>query len=189
MIISNDLPLDFDDVANALYKRQCAPWNNGRINKQYDFFILQELFKYMNSPGVQPTDFFYIGDLYRIHTPYVRLASEVDPQKERIVSEICEDDSCAVLPITEFSDELVAFSKNPDFTRKCYYKINPKEQAVILHCNTYNFYGIDVNAFYKHFGYNETRYIEEQEVLFPLTKSNLINEYFCSPIQFIEQML
>lgn len=88
------------------------------------------------------------------------------------------------LPYTNYSDEVVSYSKSPDFTRDVYYKVYGSRQAVIIHVNTGHMYGIDVNAFYKRLGLKGNRYTEEQEVLFPITMDTLVKEYWCTPKQF-----
>ena len=159
------------------------PWNNGRINKHEKFTKINQLFEIINS-GIKKEDFMYKGDLFRIHTPYANLYKNVDPNKEIIIGKICSDGSCFVLPYTEETSEVVSFSKSPDFTKSVYYKILHSEQAIIIHINTKNLYGIDVNAIYKKFGIKENnRFEDEQEVLFPLIKENIIKEYKCTPNQ------
>ena len=44
MLISKEIPLEVNDVIQAIYERQNLPWNNGRINDYSNFAILQKLF-------------------------------------------------------------------------------------------------------------------------------------------------
>lgn len=137
----------------------------------------------MNS-GIPQEDFFYCGNIFRLHTAYVSTLDYIDKEKERIISKIYEDGSCLVLPITEFSDKLVAYSKSPDFTNhKIFYKVTPNQKAVLLHSNTQGAYGIDVNQFLQRYGII-TRYESEQEVLFPLEEKYLTKEYHGTPNKF-----
>lgn len=183
MQISKNIPIEVSDVLAELYRRQGLPWNNGRINDYSQFPSLNKLFEYINS-GIQKEDFMYQGDLYRIHTPYCTLSKQIDLRKERLIGEVYEDDSCSVLPITEYTKEVVAFSKSPDFTRPIFYKVAPSEKAVFLHVNTGSFFGIDINRFYNRFGESNERLESEMEVLFPLTKETLVKEYWCTPNRF-----
>lgn len=183
MTISQWIPLDVEDVIRAIYYRQGLPWNNGRINDYSYFEVLQTLFFYMNS-GIPKEDFFYQGDLYRVHSSYSTLISQIDKNKERVIGGICSDGSCRVLPITKYSNQLVSFSKNHDFTRSCYYKLPANRQAVILWCKTRDKYGLDVNTFLKQYNAQNKTFEAEEEVLFPLQKCYLKKEYHCSPTQF-----
>lgn len=183
----NCMALLTDDFVEAVLgeisARQNMPWNSGRINQYHRFDALNKLFAIINS-GIPVEDFMFRGNLYRIHTPYVMLSENIDPKKERLISEICDDDSCSVLSITEFTENVIAFSKSPDFTRQVFYKVDPSAQSVLLHVNTGSMYGIDVNAFYHRYGLAVERFEEEREVLFPLTKETLVKEYWCTPNQF-----
>lgn len=182
MIISEQIPLSVEDVISEIEFRQGLPWNDGRINDHYDFKTLNELFRIINS-GIQKEDFMYQGDLYRIHTEYIMYIGYFDSSRERIIGTVGEDEHCFVLPYTQCTNEVVAYSKSPDFMKGVFYKVAPTIQAVILHANTGKNYGIDVNALYKRYGYKSSRYAEEQEVLFPITKDTLIKEYWCTPRQ------
>lgn len=183
----NCMALLTDDFVEAVLgeisARQNMPWNSGRINQYHRFDALNKLFAIINS-GIPEEDFMFRGNLYRIHTPYVMLSENIDPKKERLVGEICDDDSCLVVPITEFTESVVAFSKNPDFSRRVFYKVDPSAQSVLLHVNTGSMYGIDVNAFYHRYGLAVPRFEGEMEVLFPLTNETLVKEYWCTPNQF-----
>ena len=108
----------------------------------------------------------------------------LDASRERLIDKVCDDGSCSVLPYTNYSDEVVSFSKSPDFLRDVYYKVSASRQAVMFHVNTGHMYGIDVNALYERFGFKKNRYYEELEVLFPLTIESLVKEYWCTPRQF-----
>lgn len=183
MLVSDNIPLDVELVLHEMYERQGLPWNNGRINDYHQFPGLNKLFEIINS-GIPKEDFMFQGDLYRIHTSYVTFSEYIDSTKERLIGKVCEDDSCSVLPLTKFSEDVVAFSKSPDFTRKVFYKVPASSQAVILHVNTGPLFGIDVNQFYKHFGLANERMEDEMEVLFPLTQQTLVKEYWCTPNRF-----
>ena len=183
MVISEQIPIEVEDVLSEMWSRQGLPWNNGRITDYHSFENLNKLFKIINS-GIEKEDFMFQGDLYRIHTPYIMSIEFLDESRERLIDKVCEDGSCSVLPYTNYSDVVVSYSKSPDFTRDVYYKVSGSGQAVILHVNTGYMYGIDVNAFYKRLGLKENRYTEEQEVLFPITMDTLVKEYWCTPKQF-----
>ncbi len=182
MVISKYIPLKVEEVIAEIKLRQGLPWNNGRINDYSDFSLLQKLFEYMNN-GAPKDKYFYQGNIYRIHSSYAKLIEQVDHRSEHIVSQ-CSDGSCSVLPITEYSDNLVSFSKNRDFTRPCYNKIYPTESAIMFYCCTGTMFGLDVNAFLQKYGAPNERYIDEQEVLFPLNKKCIVKEYKCTPNQF-----
>lgn len=183
MFVSDNIPIDAERVVSEILERQQLPWNNGRINDYRDFPSLRQIFRVINS-GIPKEDFFYQGDLFRLHTPYVTTVDWVDTSKERIIGKVCSDGSCSVLPLTEYSPELVAFSKRCDFTdRKVFYKVSPTQRAVLLHINTGTKYGIDVNKLLQRFDIL-TRYEGEQEVLFPLEKGSIVKEYYGTPNKF-----
>lgn len=181
-IISENIPLNVEDIIKAIQHRQQLPWNNGRINNYNNFQVLQKLYEIINS-GIPKEDFMFRGDLFRIHTSYVGFSEDVNSDKETIMSKICCDGSCSILPITEFSDSLVAFSKYNNFTRDVFYKVNANQTANIIYINTNQKYGIDVNALLSRFGMCNERYMEEHEVLFLLQQEYIIKEYRCSPTQ------
>lgn len=183
MIISEQIPIEVEDVISEMMYRQGLPWNNGRIADHYFFENLNKLFRIINS-GIDKEDFMFQGNLYRIHTAYIRSIEYLDSFRERIIDSVCDDGSCSVLPYTNYTDEVVSFSKSPDFLKDVYYKVATSRQAVLLHVNTGNMYGIDVNAFYKRYDLINERYAEEQEVLFPITLESLVKEYWCTPRQF-----
>ena len=183
MIVSKNIPLEADKIIKEIMHRQQAPWNNGRINEYKEYPTLQKLFDLINS-GIPKEDFFYQGDLYRLHTPCDTLSTYVDPQRERIIGKICSDDSCRVLPLTEYSYKLVAYSKAFNFTdATIFYKVYPNENATLLHINTQSLFGIDVNKLLNRYG-KVTRYEKEQEVLFPLEETFVIKEYNGTPNKF-----
>lgn len=183
MNISPNIPLDANAVLIEIAKRQGAPWNNGRINDHHQFPNLQKLMEIINS-GIPKEDFFYQGDLFRLHTSHGSLEEWVNPEKEQIIGKVCSDGSCSVLPFTEYSDKVVAFSKSCDFTnRKVFYKVCGSESAILIHLNTGCYYGIDVNCLQQRFDIS-TRYAGEQEVLFPLFEECVIKEYHGTPNKF-----
>lgn len=183
MLISKEIPLEVNDVIQAIYERQNLPWNNGRINDYSNFAILQKLFIYINS-GVSRQDFFYQGKIFRIHSSHTTLEACVDRNREHIVSKVCEDGSCTVLPLTDYSDKVVAFSKSHDFTTKCFYKVYNNVKAVMFYCDTGKKFGIDINSFLRKYNERNERFECEQEILFPLQKEYVIKEYICTPNQF-----
>ena len=183
MLISENIPLDVETVLWEMHERQGLPWNNGRINDYCQFRALNELFEIINS-GIPKEDFMFQGALFRIHTPYITFSEDIDPLRERLISKIYEDDSCFVLPITEYSEGVVAFSKSSDFTKPVFYKVNPSEKAVFLYVNTGSLFGIDVNQFYHRYAVPNDRFKEEMEVLFPLAQGTLVKEYWCTPNKF-----
>lgn len=183
MIVSNDIPIEIEKIINEITHRLQAPWNNGRINDNNEYPTLQKLFNLINS-GIPTEDFFYKGDLFRLHTQYTALSAYIDPQREQIIGKIESDGSCSALPITEYTPKLVAYSKTPDFTnRTIFNKVCPKEKAILLHVNTQSHYGIDVNKFLNRYGV-DTCYEKEQEVMFPLEKAFVIKEYHGTPNKF-----
>ena len=179
MNVSKNIPINVYDLIAEIVKRQNCPWNNGRINDYQDFPLIQQLFQCINS-GIQKEDFFYQGPLYRIHTSYGILHQFIEKDKEFLVSKVYCDDSCRVLPYTEETEKLCAFSKHYDFTP--FYKVYD-ETAIFLLCDTGNLYGIDVCALLSRFGISN-RFEFEQEVLFPIRKNLIIKEYKCTPKQF-----
>lgn len=183
VIVSKNIPLESDKIINEIMHRQQAPWNNGRINENKEYPTLQKLFVLINS-GIPEEDFFYKGDLFRLHTPYCTLSTNVNPLRERIIGKICSDGSCRVLPITEYSNRLVAYSKAFDFSNTTvFYKVCPNNKAILLHINTKSLFGIDVNKLLNRYEI-DTRYEKEQEVLFPLEKTFIIKEYNGTPNKF-----
>ena len=182
MKISEHIPLPVEEVVEEILRRQGSPWNNGRINEYDDFPLLEKMFRYMNS-GIPEEDYFYRGNLFRIHTSYSTFVTAVDNQHECIIHS-SSDGSCRVLPKTDYSDKLVAFSKDKDFTRNCYYKVCKKDTAIMFYCNTGSMCGIDINSFFQKYGYRNELYEEEKEVLFPLNKQYVIKEYKCTPYKF-----
>lgn len=183
MFVSKNIPLDTHKIISEIKDRQQAPWNSGRINDYNEYPTLQKLFDLINS-GIPKEDFFYKGDLFRLHTPFFTCSTDVDPQRERIIGKICSDGSCRALPITEYSHKLVAYSRAFDFTdTNVFYKVYPTEKAKLLHINTQSLFGIDVNKFLNRYGI-VTRYEKEQEVLFPLEKLFVIKEYNGTPNKF-----
>lgn len=180
--ISKHIPIDANAVLQEIHYRQALPWNNGRINEYQRFPHIQALFNCINS-GIPREDFMFQGDLFRIHTPYIGLASDIDSESEEIVSKVCCDGSCSIQPKTKYDGEIVAFSKSYDFTRKVFYKVASNRRAIIIHITTGTCYGIDVNKLLARFDMEDERYSDEQEVLFPLCRDNLIKEYKCTPNQ------
>lgn len=184
MYISESIHLNVEEIIKFLYKRQVAPWNGGVYFDDEKYYVLNELFNAINTPNMNRFEYMYRGDIYRIHCSSTKLKEDVDFSKERIVGTICKDGSCSVLPITEYHNSLASFSKCSDFTSSCYYKIMHTQTAVIFHANTGNRYGIDVNAFLNYYGYENSRFAAEQEVLFPMSERYILKEYLCSPNQF-----
>lgn len=182
-MISRSILLPAESVIAEICERQQLPWNSGSIAEYRDFPAIHALFQIINS-GIPREDFFYQGDLYRLHSPYVGYASGIDPKREKIVSRICEDDSCLILRNTTYSEKLVAFSKTYDFTRKVFYNVNPTKPATLIHVNTHQLYGIDVNVFMRRFGVLQKLYEQEHEVLFPLLPEFVIKEYCGTPNKF-----
>lgn len=137
-------------------------WNGGVFNSDKDFSILDSLLSYMNS-GIPVEDYFYRGDIYRIHC-----RSNKPPFD---------------LPVTKYTDKISCFSKSYDFTRDCYYKVCSIDKSILFHANTGLMYGLDVTAFLNKFGIMN-HYEDEEEVLFPFSKKYIIKEYKCTPNQF-----
>lgn len=183
MLISKNIPIEAETVLKELAERRNLPWNHGRINDYQSFEALNKLFEIINS-DIPRENFMYKGDLYRIHTAYSSYSEDVDSEKERIIGEVCDDGSCSVLPVTEFTNTVVAFSKSPDFTRNVFYKVSPSHEAVIIHSNTGTLFGIDVNKLFQRFGCRNIRLEEEMEVLFPITEETIVKEYCCTPLEF-----
>lgn len=183
MKITDYLSLNAQPILYEMRCRQEESWNYGKINDRYDYPYLNELFRIINS-GIPKEDFMYQGNLFRIHSASTISYENIDLSKNILISDIYSDGSCGVLTKTELTDKVVAFSKNPDFTRRIFYKIKPSQKAIILFANTNSLYGIDINEFYKHFGVRNPRFEEEKEVLFPIFKENIIKEYQCTPRQF-----
>ena len=183
MFISKNIPISAEKVVNEITTRQGMPWN-GRISEDHSFPALQKLFQIVNS-GIPKEDFFYQGEIYRLHSPFVTTNEWIDPKKERIISKVRSDGSCSVLPITEYSNTLVAFSKSYDFTdQNIYHKVAPSQRSILIHTNTKNLYGIDVNVLLNRFGVDQWRYEGEQEILFPLLQEYVVKEYDGTPNKF-----
>lgn len=182
--ISSNINLSAEAVVDEISERQQLPWNSGGIARYKEYPALQELFRVINS-GIPREDFFYQGDIFRLHTPYTGLADDIDPSQEDVVSRICNDGSCSILPRTRYSDAVVAFSKSFDFTdSKIYYKVAASMPARLIHVNTKNCYGIDVNKLMERFGCKIERYEKEREVLFPLLPEFVVKEYKGTPNKF-----
>lgn len=183
MIVRQDIPLNVDDIVHTIRERQGAGWNGGIYYQYFNSSILQSLFDYMNS-GIPVDNYFYRGSIYRIHCSSFMLASNVNKDDDIIIGKICGDGSCRVLPVTKYTDKLSSFSKCYDFTTKCYYKVSPKEQAVLFHFNTGDKYGLDINSFLHKYGYKNEIFEGEQEILFPFSQQYILKEYHCTPNQF-----
>ena len=182
--ISSNINLSAEAVVDEIRDRQQLPWNSGGIARYREYPALQELFSIINS-GIPREDFFYQGNLFRLHTPYIGIADDIDSTQEEVVSKICDDGSCSIHPKTRYSNAIVAFSKNFDFTdNKIYYKVAASMPAILIHVNTRNHYGIDVNKLMERFGCKIERYEREQEVLFPLQKEFVVKEYKETPNKF-----
>lgn len=182
--VSPNINLSAEQVINEISERQQLPWNSGGIALYRQFPALQELLRVINS-GIPKEDFFFQGDIFRLHTPHGGLSDDIDPSKEEIVGRVYKDDSCWVLPKTWYSDAIVAFSKSFDFTDpRVYYKVGASTRARLIHVNTGTHYGIDVNKLMARFGCKLERYEREQEVLFPLQKEFVVKEYKGTPNKF-----
>ena len=180
MFISDNIKLNAEDILFEIQERQNAPWN-GYISKDYTFPVLQQLFEIINS-GIPKEDFFYSGDLFRIHCPYSGYESDIDPTLEYRVSAVCSDGSCSIQRYIQYSNQVTSFSKSPDFTSSKLYNVYNSERCSFIHLNTKEQFGIDINALQARFGIS-TRFQYEQEVLFPLQKEYIIKEYHCTPNQ------
>lgn len=176
------LQSDVDCIAKELDMWQGTPWNGGGASMD-EFPALQRLFYQINAVHCKPA-YAYQGRLYRIHSRHSVLVNDVDYSKERIVSTVCRDNSCSVLPVTQFSDRLASFSKSPDFTGSIYYKVLASERAVFLVVDTKRMCGIDVVALRHMLGIGGGRHDAEQEVIFLVKRSCLVKEYWCTPNQF-----
>ena len=184
MFLSPNIPINTRLLIAEIHKRQGRPWNDGRINDYEEFPLLQQLFQYINS-GIPQEDFFYQGPIYRIHTPYIKLTKDINKKKEFIAGPICLDGSCRVLPYTEETNKVCAFSKSFDFTSDAFSNVYDDEMAIFLFCNTNSLYGIDVCILLDKLG-EPNRLNGEQEVLFPIQREFIIKEYQCYPNQFKE---
>lgn len=182
MNISKNIEINIDDVKNEILDRQGRSWNREVISENYTYNSLNNLFKIINS-GIPKEDFMYVGDLYRIHSPYTSLYSCVDKEKEIVIGNICCDGSCHILRNTFYTNKVVSYSKCYDFTRDVFYHICPSQQSIIIHSNTKDLYGIDINVLLKRFNIFNDKFVEEQEVLFPLLKDYVVKEYKCTPNQ------
>lgn len=176
-----DLDLSSYDLKNAIGAHQGRAW--GMSEEAPEEAIFQKIYQHINSE-MKLCDFFYKGDLFRIHVPASTLASKINPEIEFRSGPISDDGSCKVLPITRYEDTLRGFSKSYDFTLSKYYKIQQDEKAVFLYCNTGNMCGIDINFLSRNIGCLNSRFEYENEVLFPVQKEYIIEEYVCTPTEF-----
>ena len=183
----NNIEVNIDLVLCEITERKNAPWNSGRINNYISQTETQKLFCALNSGSERPA-FAYAGRLYRIHSPSVLFAPNINPAEYDIVGKIACDESCTALPITQYSDALVAWSKNYNFNHSKWYKVYPQERARFLVAETQDVVGIDVNAFLCLFGDGPGRFKYEHEVLFPVLKKYIPKEYECTPNQFAHYM-
>lgn len=173
---------DSEKFCNELRKRQGLPWNDGRIEEQEEFLEIEKVFKIINKLN----EIGYKGDLYRVHSSYVDLIERVDFEKVTVLSKDEKNGSCEVIPNTEYNNKIVSFSKSYDFTdTKKYPKIIPDLPYYnFIHINTGNMYGIDVMK-----AGGKVNFEGEKEVLFPLSKEYLVEEYKgITPIEFKEIM-
>lgn len=182
-IISNEIPIDAEAVVREIRKRQLASWNCGRINENEKFPYLQELYSIINEKQID-TPWSFRGQLYRIHTSQVACLDYIDSTRYERISKVYSDGGCRVIPITDYTSELVAYSKSYDFTRSVYYKVCPNQKSKFIICDTNNLRGIDVCKFTKQFGGFIAKLEKEYEVLFPIIKYNIVKEYTCTPNQF-----
>lgn len=175
--------IDVDKLIEEISDRLNAPWNNGtRISADNEY---KEIKKFLNLINYKnDMNFGYSGDLYRIHTPYSDFHEYVDLSKNEIISDICSDGSCSVLPITEYDGKIVSFSKSYDFTKSVYYKVAEDQVCNFIHINTLDRLGIDINKIIEN-----KRFEDEQEVLFPLRSDFVVKEYKrITPKEFKEIM-
>lgn len=170
-------------VIEEIQNRQGMPWNNGGMSND-KFPAIEEFFKYINS-GIPKEDYFYSGDLFRLHTPYTTFDKWIHPEEGEILGVASLDHSCRFLPKTIYNGRVVAFSKNCDFTNRAIFpKVHSNETARLIHINTKDLYGIDVNKFMDLFGHKLELYEKEEEVLFPLNKEYVVKEYKGTPNKF-----
>lgn len=167
MPVSGSIPLNRFKLIYELSERQQLPgWTGEHINDHYSFPAIQALFEITNS-GISEEDFFYKGDIYRVHVACCS-GNKKDGK---------------ILPETRYSDTPVSFSKSYDFTRSVYRMVKPTEKVKIIHANTGDMYGIDVNRFLCRFSGLNPNVEQEYEVLFPLTEKYVVKEYNCTPNQ------
>jgi hypothetical protein len=175
--------VDYRMLISIIHERQGLPWGYAKLIEWKDDF-LKKVFSDMNNGVISLQPWFYRGDLYRIHTPHSGLAENIDENIERIVSEICDDGSCSILPYTQYTTSLVAFTKLHDFTDNAFNKVYD-QMSTCIQVNTGELYGIDVNALYDFLGIEKfPPYEQEQEVMFPLLKEYVIQEHVCTPLEF-----
>lgn len=173
---------DTKSVIKEIQKRQQGSWHKG-AGLYDDFPAIQELFQIINS-GIERDDFFFSGDIFRLHTPFDIDADNTCEMEGEIIGKIYIDNSCLFLPKTVYNNNIVAFCKNCDFTRDVFYKVAPNMPARLIHVNTGSLYGIDVNKFMDKFGCKMGRYEKEEEILFPLDKEYVVKEYKGTPRKF-----
>lgn len=188
--ISNDIPLYLDDILNAVLQHQKQPWCDASSDECDELIVLQNLFDYMNS-GAEPDVYFYKGDLYRIHTSQTMLRTQIGT--DYLILSSSSDTSCHVLRDPLYSDCVKSFSKAHKFSdKKIYNDVFSNERADIFHVKAEKQYGIDLNVLWhmipddildnKYSSYK--RYCNEEEVLYPLRKQDLVKWYRCTPNQF-----
>lgn len=183
----NSIYIDETIVLCEIEERKNAPWNNGRINDYLQMSETNKLFHAINS-GTATPNFAFKGRLYRMHSPTSDFANMLDLNQYEIIGKIYDDNSCRALSKTQYSDKLVAWSKNYNFDNHQWYKAYCAGRSRFLVANTQKVYGIDVNAFLDRFGSGPGRFMYEHEVLFPLMPEYILHEYTCTPQQFHRYM-
>lgn len=175
-------------------RRQGEPWNDGRINDTGKYPYLTELYRVVNKNKIH-FPWTYKGIIYRVHSAQDENIKE-GPVNGDII-DFDDDGYGLVLPHTDYSSkELVAFTKNGDFTHQkedgignVFYKLSPDEICRFIVLDTGDLLGIDVVALKKKLGISSEIYDEEQEVLFPLLKECVVAEYTCTPNQFKQKVI
>lgn len=182
--IDPNIPISVDCVLNSIREHLGHPWNGNIQNNYQGAETLQSLYDYINS-GIPTPDFAYQGDLFRIHSPYIKYATLIDPKTEKIIGKISKYGSAFIVPFTHYDKYLVSFSKSNDFTKPIYSKVSEDQQAILFHINTMDKYGINICKIIEK--YDEiyySRFKDEEEIMFPLLSQYVKKEYQCTPRQF-----
>lgn len=186
MNISENIPLDVNRVLTEISWRLMSTWNGDMtVNSKRKYPMLDKLFEIINS-GVPEEDFFYKGDLFRIHHAQGIDKDKYNPFAHEVLGRFSGDDGqLCVVSRTRFDGKLSSFSKSYDFTNPVWCRVVQSCPSRFIYANTGSVYGIDVNAFLKRFNIFN-RWADEQEVLFPIWRENVIVEYNCTPPQMKE---
>lgn len=91
------------------------------LNGKWHYSNLDKLFEIINS-GIPEEDFFYKGDLFRIHHYKAIDKDEYNPFAHDVLGRFSDGQLCVVSG-TRYDGKLSSFSKSYDFTSHVWYRV------------------------------------------------------------------